>query len=364
MGRSHRPPTDAVIKALYATADRCAVPGCAEPLYKSISDAAGPVRLNSRVAHICALSEDGPRWDPAQTEADNRAPENLLLLCIEHAAEVDDHACIAQYPVSVLQGWKVEQAKQRNGRSLSEAEVRKVARRSFSSSSISISQSYVSLGGEGGRGDGAGGGGGGAMGTRAIGGPGGAGGTRFILDGTPGTGHGAGGGGGGGGAPPPRRMDWTSPDSTLSPPPSDKGRAAPVASALRVTSLLLAHRAHAHDGLLDVVGAGWEHFEAVQLPAEVAVALVCAVHMEQLDPRLQVKLTAIVRTPGNVRALEQEFFVRAGPARTVVNSTACVALRFLAREAGVWTIGVCEDDAELAWVPLEVKVRPQPEVVA
>jgi hypothetical protein len=96
----------------------------------------------------------------------------------------------------------------------------------------------------------------------------------------------------------------------------------------------------------------------VQLPAEVGAALVCAVHMEQLDPRLQVKLTAIVRTPSSVRALEHEFLVGAGPARKVVNSTVCVPLRFVACEVGVWTIGVCEGDAELAWVPLEVRVRP------
>lgn len=88
MSRSHPVPTDAVVKQLYGTASVCAFPKCREPLYRELAD--GSRVLNSRVAHIAARSEDGPRWRDEQSENENRSFGNLLLLCIPHASEVDD----------------------------------------------------------------------------------------------------------------------------------------------------------------------------------------------------------------------------------------------------------------------------------
>ena len=84
----HRPPTPATIKQLYGTAFRCAEPSCTKPLYRLNNDT-GEWILNSRVAHIRARSEGGPRWDPQMSEEDNRSDDNLVPLCEEHAFEID-----------------------------------------------------------------------------------------------------------------------------------------------------------------------------------------------------------------------------------------------------------------------------------
>lgn len=102
----HRTPTAATVKQLYATAFRCAKPDCRRPLYR-MNDETGETVLNSRVAHIHARSEGGPRWDPDMSEADNRRSDNLLLLCLEHASEVDETP--EHFPAETLRQWKAAQ---------------------------------------------------------------------------------------------------------------------------------------------------------------------------------------------------------------------------------------------------------------
>jgi hypothetical protein len=71
----HRRPADATVRELYGTALRCGRPGCMQALYRA-SDTGCRV-LNSQVAHIHARPENGPRWDPAMTEEENRGFRNL-----------------------------------------------------------------------------------------------------------------------------------------------------------------------------------------------------------------------------------------------------------------------------------------------
>ena len=109
-------PTPATAKLLYGTAYQCAVPACRRTLYR-IDDETGEWELNSRIAHICAQSEGGPRWDPDMPCEQNRAQGNLLLLCLPHHTEVDDRH--REFTVEVLRQWKAEQQRvaQDEGRS-------------------------------------------------------------------------------------------------------------------------------------------------------------------------------------------------------------------------------------------------------
>lgn len=84
----HPLPTGATKKFLYAHAFRCACPGCPRPLY-SVDGETGARSLNSQIAHICARREGGPRFDLQQSAEENRHETNLLVLCLEHANEVD-----------------------------------------------------------------------------------------------------------------------------------------------------------------------------------------------------------------------------------------------------------------------------------
>ncbi|BAJ29067.1 MULTISPECIES: hypothetical protein [Kitasatospora] len=105
----HRPPTPGTEKALYGTALTCGVPSCGEPLYRRIPDT-GKFLLNSRVAHINARSEGGPRWDRTMSEEANRSYENLILMCERHASEIDTTP--GRYPQEQLLEWKQRQSEE------------------------------------------------------------------------------------------------------------------------------------------------------------------------------------------------------------------------------------------------------------
>src|ERR1022692_425249 len=98
MSNTHPGVTDATSKELYANALNCAYPGCDRPLYRVNAD--GSRTLNSRIAHICARQEGGPRWNSAMSSEANRSAGNLLLLCIEHADEIDQPGRVSLYPRS------------------------------------------------------------------------------------------------------------------------------------------------------------------------------------------------------------------------------------------------------------------------
>ncbi|WP_326612283.1 hypothetical protein OG949_25735 [Streptomyces scopuliridis] len=94
------------MKQLYGTAFRCGKPDCQRPLFR-LDNETGDRTLNSRVAHIHARREGGPRWNPGMPDEANRSGENLLLLCIEHSYEIDDNA--ARFPPEMLREWKAAQ---------------------------------------------------------------------------------------------------------------------------------------------------------------------------------------------------------------------------------------------------------------
>jgi hypothetical protein len=93
-------PTVNTIKRLFAVSgNTCAVPRCREPIID------GGVVVGD-MCHIRAANPNGPRYDPAQTEAERHAFENLVLLCKKHHAIVDTDS--HQYTVSVLTRMKEE----------------------------------------------------------------------------------------------------------------------------------------------------------------------------------------------------------------------------------------------------------------
>ncbi|MBB6253136.1 hypothetical protein FHS74_003705 [Nitrospirillum iridis] len=182
----HPPPTEATVKSLYAHAFGCAFEGCSRTLYR-LDNETGTRTLNSRVCHIHARREGGPRWDPSQSAEDNRAQQNLILMCVEHAAQIDIPETLSAHPPERLREWKQRQLEQydrvQQGWALDADMVREAIDASQSDTGVVISSSTVSLGGEGGKAPGAGGGGGGAVGRGARGGRGGDGGGHRIDSG-------------------------------------------------------------------------------------------------------------------------------------------------------------------------------------
>ncbi|WP_125592175.1 hypothetical protein [Amycolatopsis balhimycina] len=120
----HREPTPGTVRQLYGTAFACGMPGCEAGLYV-VDTNTGEQVLNSHVAHIHARRAGGPRWDPSMSEVDNRSAENLLLLCLLHAWQIDKTP--EAYPADILRSWKRAQLAEyegaRKGWSITDADV-------------------------------------------------------------------------------------------------------------------------------------------------------------------------------------------------------------------------------------------------
>lgn len=160
-----RPEPIATVRYLYGVTAECAFPGCGEPLFKAV-EGTSRRQLNSTVAHIWARRSRGPRWDLGMREVDNRAPENLVLLCLLHSSAVDSEP--EDFTVEMLQNWK-ETAENGMGvhPSPSEDEVEKILTMTICQE-INLTAEIIKLGGENGGGGGAIGFGGQPGGTTAV----------------------------------------------------------------------------------------------------------------------------------------------------------------------------------------------------
>ena len=283
----------ATVKELYANALNCAYPKCTLSLFRVNPD--GTRTLNSRIAHICARRENGPRWDPEMSSDENRSAANLLLLCIEHAYQIDDDHRIQLYPRDLLHAWKAEQLAEfdsvKQGWPLTDSEANEVIRASIEAE-IVIQGETINLGGSGGQAPSAGGSGGSAIGRGARGGKGGPGGPIAInLGGQPGTDAGAA-GGGAGSIDPESKLFWRGSGKTpttglyeyLGEDAQDGGdtvfgtlrarggqgaRAGSgvrsTSSTLAVSALVLANSVELHGLYFSLLSGGFSHYSVVNL---------------------------------------------------------------------------------------------------
>lgn len=365
----HPEPTDATVKQLYGSAYFCAFPGCLEPLYRS--DAAARVRvLNSRVSHIAARSEGGPRWDPAMSPEKNRSDGNLLLLCLKHAAEVDDEARVSQFPSDLLREWKAVQLATYEGMgrgfALSDDETAEAAELSFREGTIDLSRSEIHLGGTGGSAPGAGGGGGGAIGPGAVGGEGGGGGDVIhgwfraadlpdVVDirvGRGGRGADPGGAGedgedssfgglvarGGRGGRPGR--------------PRATGR---VDELVQVPVAMVADGVSIRDGVLFILGGAWSHTTFDSLPGRVVTQLVVVVDAQGSTGSTTLEFQA-ASPMGRTSTIGTASAPAPDGVAPIARSFVVVPLDMAVDEPGVWTVRVLRGGQVLAEVSFEVRV--------
>lgn len=92
-------PTQRTIKRLFSVSgNRCAFPNCESPLVEESGTVTG------EIAHIKAASENGPRFDPKQSEEDRHSFKNLMLLCGRHHTIIDSE--VERYSVARLSEMK------------------------------------------------------------------------------------------------------------------------------------------------------------------------------------------------------------------------------------------------------------------
>lgn len=92
------------LKMLFAlSGNQCAAPGCKEPIIAPGTNRSDAIVVG-QIAHIFALSEDGPRGKAGMVEKELNQASNLILLCPTHHVKVDGQ--YETYPAAMLTAWK------------------------------------------------------------------------------------------------------------------------------------------------------------------------------------------------------------------------------------------------------------------
>ena len=337
-------PSSETGKRLYLlSGNQCAFPGCNHP----IIDEKGTYVCE--LCHICAAAEGGERFDPLQTNEDRRQFDNLLLMCHAHHAVTDD---VVAYPIKRMREIKADHESRFTRGLASMAE----------SASVQITNSTISLGGEGGREPGAGGGGGGAIGAGAIGGPGGAGGEikdevfpidDDVVEMRVHVGKGGQGGvdGNGGSKGEDTFVEFVHRDGSVQEilrGEGGKGGEYGTDSA-RVSMALLANHAELRDGLLFIIGAGWRSYSVEVLPTPL---LFNVLYIAEPDSTPHGTITTkVVDSHDVVVATHTQLFDFSGG-----NIPFIVRVFATATEVGMWHVVLSCGERELWRLPFEVQM--------
>ncbi len=82
---------------------RCSNPDCREKVFYISPETNRKINLGV-IAHICAASPGGPRYDYSMTGEERRGEGNGILLCAKCASLIDRD--MDAYPVGLLRNWK------------------------------------------------------------------------------------------------------------------------------------------------------------------------------------------------------------------------------------------------------------------
>jgi len=88
---------------------------CAEPNCKKKLIARDEETIISKICHIEAANENGPRYNQSQTDEERRHFDNLILLCDECHSIIDNNDNEVKYPVALLKEWKRNHESLRHG---------------------------------------------------------------------------------------------------------------------------------------------------------------------------------------------------------------------------------------------------------
>ncbi|MER8639190.1 HNH endonuclease signature motif containing protein [Mesorhizobium sp. M1365] len=93
------------LKVLFAlSGNKCARPGCNNPIIKAATGQSMELVVG-QIAHIIALSDEGPRGKVGLTDMELNEPSNLILLCpTDHVIVDGQHET---FPASRLRDWKL-----------------------------------------------------------------------------------------------------------------------------------------------------------------------------------------------------------------------------------------------------------------
>ncbi|MDM1380882.1 ABC-three component system protein [Myroides marinus] len=97
--RQYKPSTIRRLDIL--SGNECAYPTCQKKLI-----AEDGISIISKICHIAAASEGGPRFEKHMTDEERRRFDNLILLCDEHHVMIDNKENEYIYPSDLIKEWK------------------------------------------------------------------------------------------------------------------------------------------------------------------------------------------------------------------------------------------------------------------
>lgn len=354
--RAYSEGTKAALAAL--SQGSCYFPGCMANLVVVRED--GEAYIEYEISHIYD-AKPGNRYRQDMTDDGRRAFANLILLCRSHHEEVDSRHP-ERFPAATLLEWKASKesgnaAALNSIGTITESELAA----SLASAAIRVTNSIINLGGQGGQAPGAGGGGGAAIGPNAVGGKGGDGGdfVEATIPVTPGevlefeVGEGGTLGQPGGDTIVRRiNQDGTKTELVRARGGGRKGfdsKSVP----LHLSSGLLANHAEVQNGLLYVLGGGWDHWPAPELPAHLSVAVVLV-----FEPATRsagggdIKVTLL--DPEGLSRIDASLWVEFGTNEDPLRLARIFYFNYSVDQSGVWTFEIQCNSSAIAQIPLLV----------
>jgi hypothetical protein len=377
----------------------CYFPGCPERLLRFVD---GEPYINYQIAHI-RDARPGSRYDASMSDDERRAFKNLILLCKPHH-ELVDKRHPERFSTDDLARWKAEK-EGTSAQALSElgaVDADDLEQALREGAQVQITDSTFHLGGQGGSAPGSGGGGGGAVGG-GIAGSGGRGGDIVNLNGLPATAPGAGGGGGGaigpegvagegggggeavtktlrveendrfeieisnGGGPGepglPTILYRVLSDGTREVVArAEGGRAGrsgialldeQLGPAVAISAAMFADVVHVRNGLLYVLGGGWNYFAPDALPGRLTAAFVVLAEAHVSKTRITELLFEVKDAQGVVRQEQRESIPLEDvpdPRRIPI----AFGINVDVVAPGIWQVVVSSGGVELASVPIRI----------
>jgi hypothetical protein len=334
-------PRESTVRQLYALSmNQCAFPDCTTQL---VTPDTGTII--GEVCHIRAQNIGGPRYLKDQDDEERHGFDNLILMCRNHHKEIDATANLDIYTVEwLLEIKRVHEDKARESGEVTAPEAVIVAL-SWSASIYEAGATHMDfrgavfdLGGKGG-GPSGGGGSGGVLtivGLASVPHE-----MTVELDGE--GGKFPGGGGGGAGAVAFEGRPATEQD---------------VANGLKVLLFFPAESGRVADGLLYVLGGGWEYFWVREFPCHAQFNVAFMVEFGSTDPNVLLGFEFALKDPAGKEISVGTADVEVPEPQGLINRRNQTALiRYDIDAVGVYELSMRSGGACFARYTFEVRLR-------
>jgi hypothetical protein len=338
-------PRESTVRRLYALSmNRCAYPGCATEIVTLETGT-----IIGEVCHIRAQSIGGPRYLELQTDEERHGFENLILMCGNHHKEIDASANLKVY----TEEWLFETKRTHEEKSRESGEITaptpvikalmwSVTVYEAGSTHMDFRNATFKVGGEGGKPQG-GGGGGGALTIVGVASlpPDIA--REMTIDLAGGLGGYPGGGGGGGGAL------------------AFEGRSAigdDITNGLTVPLFFPANCVQVADGLLHVLGAGWEYFWVTEFPCKATITLAFMVEFGSIGQNVLLRFEFVLTDPAGTDHTLGSADIAVPESRGAINrSNETTSVPINLEGLGVYALSARSGGVRFARYTFEVRLR-------